>query len=476
MLAQPVFRADSGLVRSRSAVIAAMVAAGTGNSACKSDDLTPVDAWNPGEVYASVAAADTRGFIDRRGLIHAHSIHSHDACDGEPRIDGKPDLVCLDDFRRGLCQSGHDFVMLTDHNDLFGETEWLDALLHDPRRGDKTVEHEGAVTASWMACPDGTHRLVMAGTESGTMPVGLERHVADDRAERGRIYRSATADAMNTFKATGAIVLAQHTEDWSVDQLSSMPFDGFEIYNLHANTLLGAGPVLELLFRVTEKLPGLPHPDLALLPIFSEDARYLDRWSKVLARDVKRIGTMGTDCHRNTFPALLEDGERIDSYRRMMTWFSNHVRIRTSDGVWDDRALKEALRSGRSYGVFEVLGYPEGFDFRAESGATTIEIGEMGDVVAMGAELIVTQPKLRNLDPAVSAPRLTTRLLRATEDGWVEVATSDGDIAMTASVPGAYRAEIRMTPRHLRTYLGDWEELAVVGDFVWIYANPIYVR
>ncbi len=72
MLAQPVFRADSGLVRSRSAVIAAMVAAGTGNSACKSDDLTPVDAWNPGEVYASVAADDTREILDRPGLLHAH--------------------------------------------------------------------------------------------------------------------------------------------------------------------------------------------------------------------------------------------------------------------------------------------------------------------------------------------------------------------------------------------------------------------
>ncbi|MCP4503633.1 MAG: hypothetical protein GY822_27185 [Deltaproteobacteria bacterium] len=83
--------------------------------------------------------------------------------------------------------------------------------------------------------------------------------------------------------------------------------------------------------RLQEGFEGFPQSDLTLLRIYTEDQRYLDTWSKVLARDVKRVTTMGSDCHRNTFPGLLPDGERMDSYRRMMSWFTNHLLIRAED-------------------------------------------------------------------------------------------------------------------------------------------------
>src|SRR5690606_23661334 len=112
----------------------------------------------------------------------------------------------------------------------------------------------------------------------------------------------------------------------------------------------------------------------------------------------------------------LPDGERIDSYRRMMMWMSNHLLVRPdAGGAWDDRALKEALSGGRLYGAFEVLGYPEGFDFHAEAG---VAIGEMGDELALGAgpvELVVRQPRVRALDPQLPAPELTLRILVAEE-------------------------------------------------------------
>jgi hypothetical protein len=267
----------------------------------------------------------------------------------------------------------------------------------------------------------------------------------------------------------------QHTEDWTVDQLAELPIDGFEMYNLHANTILGAGAALGLLSDLHKAPEELPYPDLALLPLFSEDARYVGTWGSVLARGVKRVTTLGTDCHQNTFKDILPDGERIDSYRRMMGWFSNHLLVQPdAQGNWGDRELKEALRAGRAYGAFEVLGFPLGFDFRAESGAEIYEMGESASL-ASGVELVVTAPSLEQLDPSVTPPELTLKILKARDGGWDTLAEGPSDLTIAVTEPGAYRAEVRMKPRHLLRYLSSYADLAE-KEFVWIYANPIYLK
>ncbi|MCC6334833.1 MAG: hypothetical protein IT380_12715 [Myxococcales bacterium] len=70
-------------------------------------------AWKPGVVFQTAREVNARGFLDRKGLIHAHSVNSHDACDGEPRVDGGINEPCFGDFRRDLCRAKHDFVFLT---------------------------------------------------------------------------------------------------------------------------------------------------------------------------------------------------------------------------------------------------------------------------------------------------------------------------------------------------------------------------
>jgi hypothetical protein len=443
---------------------------------CNKGSEAPAEApWRPGTVYASTPGANARGFLDRRGLIHAHSIYSHDACDGEPVKDGVRDTVCFDDFRRGLCQARHDFVMLTDHPESFSATPYPEALLYRADRGDALVERAGAPVASWASCPDGSRALIMAGFEGGTMSVGLERHALEDEAARDALYRDVSAETVAAVKAVGGLTVLAHTEDWTVDELVALPIDGFEMYNLHANSFLSAGTILEMLILSSERPEALPHPDLIFLPLFSEDPRYLERWGSVLARGARRVTTMGTDCHRNSFPALLPDGERADSYRRMMLWFSNHLLVRPeADGAWDDRHVKDALQAGRLYGVFEILGTPDGFDYFAEVGG---EVAEMGSEVpfASAPQLRITAPTLRNPDPGVPAPKLTVRLLRAKEGGFEEVVRSASSLAYSPTGPGVYRAEVRIEPLHLAADLGQYrlEELA---DFVWIYSNPIYVR
>lgn len=445
-----------------------------GAAACSGAAEPAPTPWRPGTTLATPRAPSARGLLDRRGLVHAHSVYSHDACDNEPVKNGERDPLCFDDFRRGVCQSKHDFVMLTDHDDAFEETEFPDSLLYRPARGDVLVERGGDPVASWAACEDGTRALIMSGMEAGVMPVGLERHLLP-RGERG-YYGDTSSTAIMRHKEAGAVVLVAHTEEWTPEQLVELPLDGFEMYNLHANTFVGIGTALELLFLVNEKKPGLPVPDLAIVPLWSEDPRYIETWGSVLARGKRAVTTMGTDCHRNTFPALLEDGERVDSYRRMMNAFSNHLLVRPeADGTWDDRHLKAALKSGRVYGVFEMLGYPQGFDVYAEAGGRTYELGE-GVPLGGAPRIIVRRPVLIGLDPARKAPLLTVRLLRAREGGFDEVASStEGDLSFTPTQPGAYRAEVRMVPHHLTEDLGMFAARSVT-DRAWIYANSIYVE
>ena len=51
-------------------------------------DLAPPK-WQRGTPDASKLTV-IRGLRVARGIIHAHSLHSHDACDGQPQINGKP--------------------------------------------------------------------------------------------------------------------------------------------------------------------------------------------------------------------------------------------------------------------------------------------------------------------------------------------------------------------------------------------------
>ncbi|MCC7381979.1 MAG: hypothetical protein IT384_09125 [Deltaproteobacteria bacterium] len=443
--------------------------------ACKPSG--PEQPWKPGMVYATPRDMSARGLLDRRGLIHAHSVYSHDACDDEPVKNGVRDPVCFDDFRRGLCQVQHDFVMLTDHRDAFTQTEFPDSLLYRADRGDQLVERNGKPVASFAACPDGSRALIMAGAEAGTMPVGLEGHVDGDR---GDIYGRQDDEAIAALKAQGAVVLMAHTEAWKADQLAELPLDGFEMYNLHANSFASAGVLLELLLLNSEDPSQLPEPDLIVLPMWTEAPAYTTTWGRILSKGLKRVTTMGTDCHRNSFPALLKDGERGDSYRRMMIWFSNHLLIRpNADGAWDDLQLKEALKGGRLYGAFEIVGYPVGFDSYAEVGDRVAEMGEEISA-AERPTLVVKKPAIQDLDPEAKAPELTLRILRATAEGWVEVAATRDpeaeELRAEVTEPGAYRAEVRMVPHHLSGQLGKYGPEVLARDLVWIYANPIYVR
>jgi len=470
-------RCRTWLVISLSACCIALAAGcGSDDGGGATVDDTP---WAPGIAFRTSNEISEDGFLDRRGLIHMHSYYSHDACDDMPIVDGVRDEVCFDDLRRGICQTRHDFIMFTDHPSDFSSTEFPDTLLYRPERGDELVDHANGPTASWAACPDDEPTLILAGAESQqVMPVGLELHVADSVEERNAIYSSASNEAAATLKQHGAVVQLAHTENWTPEQLRDRDINGFEMFNLHANLLLprALGKAVQLLIRVGQNDPGLAHPDLLLLYIITEDPAYLSRWGSTLALGARRTTTLGTDAHRNTLPTLLSDGERVDSYRRLMLWFSNHLLIETeANGSWDDRHVKEALRAGRLYGAFEMLGYPVGFDYSAVVDGMRMPMGS--EVMLGDAPVLEVQaPAVQNLGEDREPPMLTVRLLRAIEGGFTEVASGPAHLSFVPTEPGAYRAEVRMVPLHLRAEMNADADELLGRDYVWIYSNAIYVR
>ncbi|MEQ1501431.1 MAG: hypothetical protein ABMB14_04330 [Myxococcota bacterium] len=407
-----------------------------------------------------------RGHHQLRTIVHLHSPWSHDACDNDPQPDGVVNEPCLEDLRRGLCDAGIDAAFVTDHPAYAAEQPY-DQLVH-PRPGDVPVEHGSRLT-----CDDGRSVLWMPGIEDELMPLSLDRHVAgNDAVENDRLYNGYDAEAVEAERDAGAAVFVAHTEQRALDDLIRLQdagMAGVEVFNLHAmfapdirQDALGLDPigwVSDILPFTAADQTG--EPDLLMLGVLQAQPPSLASWDALLAR-APTTGVAGTDAHQNVLPVPLRDGERGDSYRRMLRWFSNVV---LADGDAPDD-LQAAIASGRTYVAFEILGTPAGFDAHLERPDGTI--GEPGSTSPDGT-VVVTCPTLDPRSPhGLDAPEITVHVLK---DGakWQE-----GCGSWPADGPGVYRVEVEIVPHHLRPFLGDDPEIWL-HPYPWIYGNALRV-
>jgi hypothetical protein len=446
----------------------------------------PVDAgvdagppW-PHDLPSATTLGDHRGRRVARAIVHLHSPISHDACDGLGWVDGAlGDAECLEHFRDAPCALRTDVLMLTDHGSYLRDVPFEQALW--ARDGDEVVRDAmGNAIAAYWACPDGHRVFVSVGSENALMPIGLTSHPGDstDPMVIGPLYSADGVVVVDAFRADGALAWYAHTEGIPIEQLRATQPDGIEIYNIHANVdprirmeHLGLDPAgfVATLLRFTMPIHAL-EPDLAFLTFFAPNGNALGKWDTLLSEGARITGTGGTDAHENAFPQLLADGERADSYRRLLRWHSNHLLVDTVDRA----GVMDALDAGRLYVAFEAIGTPVGFDFVAEGAGGAI--AEMGDEAAVGATLRVVMPALPPGFPATPPPILRMRILRAEAGGAVEVAAGTGaTLEHVTTAAGAYRAEVWMVPEHTRPYLGRIAT-QLIHDVPWVYSNPIYVR
>jgi hypothetical protein len=490
-------RCSFGFIAAAATVGAGPLFGGCGQPAAGGDgapatDAAPTDAgtgsgaleWDP-RLPATSRLATVRGLRPARGIIHLHTIHSHDACDGMPvLLDGTPNEPCNQDLRRGLCLEREDYALYTDHPALLGTTTFEDALLI--RAGDEPLSDPatGTHVANVIVCDDGHRVLTMVGMEDELMPVAFSAHpdvaVGPALEDFYNQYDSATA---LTEAGAGALVFVAHSEGRTLDYLLGLPLVGFEIYNLHANVdpdiranSLGLqSDPYGAIAAIATFAQSHDVPDLAWLAFFFENRPSLELFDQVLA-ERPAVGTLATDAHQNAVPFLFSDGERGDSYRRMMRWFSN-VLLVPDGAALSPYVLRAALAGGRLYGAFEIYGTPDGFDYHAESaGGATAEMGEHVSL-AEAPVLHVTAPHVLDLDPRAAPPPVTIELVWASSAGPLVVAESGPgeDLAYAPSDPGAYRVVVYLTPTHLSPFLGD-DAADWIARSPWIYANPIYVE
>jgi hypothetical protein len=472
---RPTLPARAALMGSTLAAIVACAEKVDPDSAAAEDPWEEV-AYSPKLAPAAGSLQAVRGLVPRRAIVHLHSPWSHDACDGEPMPDGAPDADCLADLRAGLCDVAVDYAFLTDHPAHAAEQAYGDLFHSQP--GDEALMRGGAQIASQIPCGDRQpgHAVVwLPGIEDALMPVALDRHVGGSSAENDAIYNQIDGSAVEANIAAGATVLVAHTEQRSVEALApllSHGLRGVELFNLHAAfdpdlraDYLGLDPMGWLAdvapFTAAD---GTGEPDFLFLAVLREQKVSLDVWDGLnLLAPV--VGTAGTDAHQNVLPLLLRDGERGDSYRRMLRWFTNTLLL--PEGVGGPEAAEQALQSGRLYVAFEVLGTPQTVDVSllGEDGVTY----EIGDSAPVGGTLQVACPNLAPGSPrGAERPAITVTVFK---DG---LPFSEGCGEVAVSAPGVYRVRVDIVPYHLRAWLGADPEPWLV-PYPWIYTNPIRV-
>lgn len=424
---------------------------------------------------------EVRGWELKRGVGHVHSIYSHDACDEEGFLNedgeqdyhaGVPNQQCFDDLRKGLCDAEIDFAFLTDHNEAYPDFEYPDVLLWSS--GDSLVEVGGEVTANYIQCPDRPDDVLLsAGIDVDLIGFGLKRHVADTPEERAAIYGLRNQTTVDAIRSVGGLSFGGYVQRWDEQEFYDTEFDAIEIYNpaftLYDNLL----DAIQLIGQMNLTPDDSPVAELGLYILFEEQTESLRRWA-VSIQDRRLPSFLGSNAHRNVLPEpLAPDGERLDSYRRTFHWFSNYALMPAgSNPTMDD--YQDAVAAGRTFGAFDAMGTPSGFDYRAEAGGTVYEMG--AEIDGQGeVTLIVESPTVFGLGPRNEEPVITSRIVKATPEGtWEEVASAEGTLTYVPTEPGAYRAEVHMLPNHLRPCLGSAPDPLVV-ETLWVYGNPIYV-
>ena len=437
-----------------------------------------------------------------RTIIHLHSVYSWDACDKTSLTKGRIDEPCLLRLRTALCRNHIDVAFLSEHFAKMGSTDFNSAL--NIRDGDTPIWRDGKIIESIQHCPDAHQAHLFPGVETSLMPIGLLRHPDPIRGSMQIAYSEASEAGVENLRNAGALVALSHLETKPLTIIRKIQPELLEIYNLHANVTSilrqflwpwtknpghwepavarpqpacdpcpGKWQSVQDVLRYTQfMLNPFVEPDLLFLLLVRENEDNLTKWAQIsLERHTTAFA--GTDAHEGIPAILMRDGDRVDAYRRVMRWFSNFVQV---DGSFEREAILTALKAGRVFVAFEILGTPDGFRFDAESDDRRYR---MGDSISRQSNRPVSfffkLPKITGIESTSRSPERILRLLRATENGWQEVARStDADLRYETTDAGAYRAEIRMKPTHLKPYLFGVEYL--VRDLPWIYTNPIYVK
>ncbi len=374
-----------------------------------------------------------------RGVLHSHSLLSHDSAATQPEIIAalKKDKV--------------DFICMTDHYN----------------------EGKADYSLGWNGVYEGILFIRGYELEAGLMPWGVPEGTIIDKSEDPR----ETAKRVHEL---GAVLYFSHTEQkrmWDLPEL-----EGMEIYNLHADFMdenFGKlAPEILLNLRA--------YPEQSMRLIFDTQSKVLARWDD-LNKTRHIAGIAANDAHQNVgirgfytaedtlrlqgtgekteitrefklnavtrlalrlFCGPLEAGKQVlrfelDPYERSCHFVNTHLLAKGCT----EKDIIDALRVGRGFVAFNMLADAKGFVSFVEAGGKQ---AMMGESIPLAPE---TQLK-------AASPHFCRFIVR--KDGENVFQTEGRECTFTIAQPGKYRVEAELD------ILGQWTP--------WIYANPIGVN
>ncbi len=286
-------------------------------------------------------AARPKPLRDFRGIIHCHSLYSHDS------------KGTYEEILAAAKAARVDFVIMTDHPPK-----------DDPGR---------PLREGWRGLHDGV--LFIQGAElagSNLLAIGI----------REPIHAAGVPAKIDAIHAQGGLAIVSHCEEVS-DWEPYAAADGMEIYNVHA-ALKAKRKDPRFLAEVLKALKEDPEGSFRLLQEL--DPAILAKWDD-LNRTRRFVGIAGNDAHQNVnFMGL-----QLDPYERAFKFVSTCVRAEELA----EEAILAGLRQGRCYVAFGDVRLPWTFllvNQRAEryrarvyvDGALREEIPGMRGESAMG--------------------------------------------------------------------------------------------
>ncbi len=190
----------------------------------------------------------------------------------------------------------------------------------------------GSLDEGWRGLHDGV--LFIQGLElhQQILAIGIRRRPAGDG-------RQALIDDIHAQGGVALICHPEEVEAWDFDRI-----DGMEIWNTHA-AFKAVIKKPEAAGRILKRIKT--DPDHSFIELLHEPTDNLARWSSIAARrPIAMIA--GNDAHQNV--DFL--GVKLDPYERSLGFVTTHI-LATE---LTETAILDALRAGRSYVQFEILG------------------------------------------------------------------------------------------------------------------------
>ncbi|MFO0923669.1 MAG: PHP domain-containing protein [Pirellulales bacterium] len=381
-----------------------------------------------------------RTYVDHRANLHVHSAFSHDS------------RGTIEEIVVAAKQAGTSVLMFSEH----------------------PAAHYDFFVDGHQGLRDGV--LLIPGAEmNGFLVYPMQSLKGKEQLEK--------QDLSNAIRERGGLTFVSHLEErmeWEVRGVT-----GCEIYNTHADFKTEKRLLSSLknpLWLIQAKAMFDTYPQEALSAILDYPADYLKRYDQ-LCQIHPHTGVSANDAHQNVGLVLrltdagkisVEDplGEKLleldraiyeaaqpipdtakagdvlyrlqlDPYAKSLRHVGTHLLMRglTQADVW------ESLNAGRAYVSFDWLGETRGFDLSIVTGSTRHEMG--------------SQLSWKEGSRMVGYSPLPVRW-KIFRNGELIHEAQARDLDWPVSQSGIYRAEC-------------WLSLADT-DYIWILANPFYLR